>query len=180
MGRILRRLVLKRRLRAVGIRLHCETGVEIRGHENISLGDHVALGLRSGVYAERGICRIGDRTGVGINTMIDASEGGEISIGRDVLIATNTVLRASNHAYRDPTKPITKQGHTGGRIIVGDDVWIGANVVVVPDVVIGAHAVVGAGAVVTRDVAEWSIVGGVPARVIGSRKQEAAPELLGI
>lgn len=57
----------------------------------------------------------------------------------------------------------------GGRIVIGNDVWLGANVVVVANVSIGDHAIVGAGAVVTRDVEPWTIVGGVPARPIGKR-----------
>ena len=168
-GRVLRRSVLRLRLKALGRRLYCETGVIVQGHKTIWLGDHVVLMRGSSVYAELGLCRIGDRASVGMNTMIDANDGGEIIIGNDVLIAINTVLRASNHESGDPTRPIREQGHTGGRIVIEDDVWIGANVVIVPDVTIGSHSIVGAGAVVTRDVPPWSIVGGVPARVIGSR-----------
>lgn len=168
-GRVLRRVFFRRRLGGVGPGLYCETGVIVQGHENITLGAGVALFRNCALYAERGMCRIGDRTGIGINAMLDANDRGEIVIGADVLIAANTVLRASNHEYRDPGRPIREQGHTGGRIVVEDDVWIGANVVVVPDVIIGAHAIVGAGAVVTRDIPPWSIAGGVPARVLARR-----------
>ena len=56
---------------------------------------------------------------------------------------------------------------------IGDDVWIGANVVIVPDVTIGAHAIVAAGAVVTRDIPEYAVAAGVPARVIGDRREKS-------
>ena len=55
-------------------------------------------------------------------------------------------------------------------VVIGSDVWIGANAVITPGVRIGDGAVVGAGAVVTKDVAPYTIVGGVPAKVIGNRK----------
>ncbi len=52
---------------------------------------------------------------------------------------------------------------------IGADVWIGANAVVLPGITIGDHSIVAAGAIVTKDVAAYSVVGGVPARVIMSR-----------
>jgi galactoside O-acetyltransferase len=69
-----------------------------------------------------------------------------------------------------------EQGERRGPIVVGDDVWIGANATVLRGITIGRGAVVGANSVVTRDVAPFSIVGGVPARVIGHRGGAAKPE----
>ena len=169
-GVLLRRAVLRTRLVELGRALYSETGVIIRGHANIHMGDSVCLVRGCGIYAEMGTCWIGDHVGIGMNAIVDANDGGEIRIGNYSMLAANVVLRASNHEYRDPTRPIQFQGHTGGEIVIGEDVWIGANAVVVPNVRIGDHAIVGAGAVVTRDVPPWSIVGGVPARVIKSRK----------
>ena len=59
-------------------------------------------------------------------------------------------------------------------VIIGDDVWIGGRVIILPGVTIGNGAIVGAGAVVTRDVPEYAIVGGVPAKVIKMRTQNSA------
>lgn len=173
-GVLLRRAVLRCGLNRVGPALYCEPGVIVRGCRSIVFGDSVRLHRDCKVYAENGACRIGNRTGVGISSMIDANDGGEILIGNDVLIATNVVIRASNHEFRDLSRPIRAQGHTGGTIVIGDDVWIGANAVVVPGVTIGDHAIVAAGAVVTRDVAPWAIVAGVPAMPIGSRRPAQA------
>ena len=170
-GIILRRGLWGRRLHKSGQRLLIQEGVVLEGTENVIVGDDVALSRGSSIYAERGACTIGSRFGLGIHSMLDANEGGEIIIGDDVLIAAGCVLRASNHEYRDPSRPVKSQGHTGGRIVIGNDVWLGANVVIVPDVRIGDHVIVGAGAVVTREVEPWAIVGGVPAHVIGNRKQ---------
>ncbi len=58
--------------------------------------------------------------------------------------------------------------------MIEDDVWIGANVTIVDGVTVGAHAVVAAGAVVTRDVAPWTVVAGVPARPIKDRRDQAS------
>jgi galactoside O-acetyltransferase len=103
-----------------------------------------------------------DTSSVWITSSVD-------EIGADCLIGQNTVLRASDHEYKAIDVPIINQGRTGGKIVVEDDVWIGANVVVTRNVCIGAHSVVAAGAVVTKDIEPYSIVGGVPAKLIGKR-----------
>ena len=54
---------------------------------------------------------------------------------------------------------------------IGDDVWIGTNVIILPGVNIGSHCIIGAGAVVTKDVPDYAIVGGVPAKVIRYRTE---------
>jgi galactoside O-acetyltransferase len=78
------------------------------------------------------------------------------------------VLRASNHVFESREKLINEQGHGGG-IIVQNDVWIASNVVVVPNVTIGEHSVVAACSLVSHDVEPWSVVGGVPAKLIKRR-----------
>jgi galactoside O-acetyltransferase len=98
-----------------------------------------------------------------------AASAGEILIGNDVLIGPNTVLRAADHEFADPIKPIRLQGYRRGRIEIGDNVWLAANVVVTANVRIGDGAVVGAGSVVTRDLPPMTVCVGVPARPIRSR-----------
>jgi acetyltransferase-like isoleucine patch superfamily enzyme len=75
-------------------------------------------------------------------------------------------LAAVDHVYSDPARPFVEQGITAQGIVVEDDVWIGAGAIITDGVRIGHGAVVAAGAVVTRDVAPHTVVGGVPARVI--------------
>ncbi len=70
-----------------------------------------------------------------------------------------------------PDRPIRAQPVRSRGITVGEDVWMGANAGVTDGVEIGPHAVVGMGAVVTRDVPAWAIVGGAPARIIGDRRK---------
>jgi len=94
-------------------------------------------------------------------------------IGSSVMVGPNVTIRASNHHTDDPDRPMLDQGQTGGRIVIGDDVWIGANAVIVPNVTVGSHVIVAAGAVVTRDVPDYAVVAGVPARVIADRRERA-------
>lgn len=114
--------------------------------------------------------KIGGGVSINYNVLIDSC-GGSISIGNDVLIGPNCVLRAADHIFSDITRPINKQGHLGGEIIIEDDCWLAANVVVVKGVTIGKGSIVGAGAVVTKSIPPYSIAGGIPARVIGHRKE---------
>ena len=105
---------------------------------------------------------IGDYTRVGIhNTII-----GPVSIGNHVNLAQGITVTALNHNFTDISKRIDEQGISTKQVTIGDDVWIGANAVILPGVTIGRHVVVAAGAVVTKDVPDNSIVGGVPAKVI--------------
>ena len=105
----------------------------------------------------------------GNTPMINADCKGEIIIEDNVSIGPNVVMRASGHRYEDLHVPIRLQGHHKGKIIIRDGVWIGANAVILPNVTIGKGAIVGAGAVVTKDVDDFDIVGGVPAKKIASR-----------
>ena len=107
------------------------------------------------------------------NSCIVAAGDGRIVIGNHVIMAMNVVVRAADHRYASIDVPIRYQGQEGGEIVIGDDVWIGANAVVTRNVHIGAHAIIAAGAVVTKDVAPYDIVAGVPARRIRSRLPES-------
>jgi acetyltransferase-like isoleucine patch superfamily enzyme len=75
-------------------------------------------------------------------------------------------VTALNHNFKDTAKRIDEQGISTNPVVIGDDVWIGANAVILPGVTIGRHCVVAAGAVVTKDVPDNTVVGGVPAKVL--------------
>jgi acetyltransferase-like isoleucine patch superfamily enzyme len=79
----------------------------------------------------------------------------------------------ANHCWEDLSRPIRMQGMRGRPIRIEPGVWLGGHVTVLGGVTIGRGAIVGAGAVVTKDVAAETIVGGVPARPIGSRRKAA-------
>jgi galactoside O-acetyltransferase len=166
-GTRLRGLWLRQRLGALGVQPRIASGLKVRGGRTIFIGDRFGVLRNSALDAEKGRIEIGSRVSLNTNVVIDAADEGLIVIGDDVLVGPNCVVRASNHRFTVETSPIRDQGHSGGRIVICDDVWLGANVVVLPGVTIGSHSIVGAGAVVTHDVQQGTIVGGVPAREMG-------------
>jgi galactoside O-acetyltransferase len=161
-------------LRARGVELgpgaHIYPGLEVWGGENIRIGSDFSAMRNCSLRAENGSLVIGDRVSLNVNVAIDASIGGTIRVGDNVLIGPNVVIRASDHVYADAERPIRQQGHSGGEIILEDDVWLAASVVVTADVMVGNGAVVAAGAVVTKDVEPWTVVAGVPAQPVAVRR----------
>lgn len=108
--------------------------------------------------------------GVSVNARASLDGGGKgLVIGEGTRIATGAALYAFDHGL-DPGRFVREQPVVSRGIVLGKDVWIGALAGVTDGVRIGDHAVVGMGAVVTRDVPEWAIVGGVPARLMGDRR----------
>lgn len=97
-----------------------------------------------------------------INSGCKFQDWGGITIGDGALIGHSVVLATINHGF----SPDTRHDNAPAPIVVGKNVWIGSNAVILPGVTIGDNAVVAAGAVVTKDVPENTVVGGVPARVI--------------
>ena len=81
-------------------------------------------------------------------------------------LAQGITVTALNHNFEDSSKRIDEQGVSTKPVVIGDDVWIGTNAVILPGVTIGSHCVVAAGAVVTKDIPDHTLVGGVPAKVI--------------
>jgi maltose O-acetyltransferase len=110
---------------------------------------------------------IGSRSQIGQNSRL----GGDIILGEDVLMGPDVVMMATSHAFDRIDIPINQQGATEEQpIIVGDDVGIGTRVIILPGVNIGDHSIIGAGSVVTKSFEAYSIIGGVPAKLIKSRK----------
>ena len=105
---------------------------------------------------------IGDYTRIGIHCTVI----GPVCIGHHVNLAQGITVTALNHNFEDTDKRIDEQGISTKPVVIGDDVWIGANAVILPGVTIGRHCVVAAGAVVTKDVPDNTLVGGVPAKVL--------------
>lgn len=106
---------------------------------------------------------------ISLNEWVFIDGFGGVEIGNNVRIAHRSTILSSDHTYARRDIPIYKQAILASRTVIEDDVWIGANVVIMPGVHIAKGAIVAAGSVVTKDVSSYSIVGGVPAKVISMR-----------
>ncbi|QEK11447.1 acyltransferase [Crassaminicella thermophila] len=110
---------------------------------------------------------IGDNSGLGI----DCRVSGPLKIGKNVMMGPEVMIYTSNHRIDDLDKPIIMQGETPKELVeIEDDVWIGARAIILPGIKIGKGAVVAAGAIVTKDVPKFAVVGGNPAKIIKFRK----------
>src|SRR5205823_12585708 len=99
---------------------------------------------------------------------------GGLAIGRNTMIAAQTVIVPANHGFARIDVPLNAPPLTMQGIAIGEDVWIGAGCRVLDGVRIGNGAVIGAGSVVTKDINAYAIAHGVPATVVGRRESGAA------
>jgi acetyltransferase-like isoleucine patch superfamily enzyme len=134
----------------------------------VRIGDRVTIAAEAFLH---GPITLGDDVSINSRVSMDGGRAG-IRVGAGTRIATDVKVFAFDHGI-DPGAEIRRQAVRSQGIVIGRDVWIGAGAGVTDGVTIGDHAVVGMGAVVTRDVPEWAIVAGVPARVIGDRRTGA-------
>ena len=110
---------------------------------------------------------IGNYSGIGINSYV----GSGTTIGDHVMMGPDCLIYTVQHEHSSTDVPMDSQGMTPvSPVIIGDDVWLGARVIIMPGVKIGNGVIVGAGAVVTKDVPDYSVVAGVPAKIVKSRK----------
>jgi len=193
LGRKIRRWSYRSFMGQIGKDVFLGTGLDLMGTDRIFLKDNsmVLNGVRLncrvpnsrivlGPYAtlERDIClvsfggciEIGEKTGIG--PFVCMGGPGDITIGKNCLIASHSSLYANNHIYSDPSIPIIEQGYICKGIVIEDDCWIGSGVRILDGVTIGHGSIVGAGAVVTKSIPPYSIAVGVPAKVVSQRKQE--------
>ena len=126
-----------------------------------SVGERVWISKTFGCDCGKNIFIGDDFTGNFNLTILDIRE---VYIGNHVMIGPNTLITTVGH----PLSPKARRGYMAkaAPVRIGNDVWIGGNVTILPGVTIGNNVVVAAGAVVTKDVPDNSLIGGVPARLI--------------
>ena len=149
------------------VKIHSDTSLDAGQTGILTIGDRVILDRYAYINASYGFVRIGAGTAINNFSVVDGTGG--VEIGRNVLIGPNVQIISYQHNYRDRSVPIKQQGTTCEKIEIQDDVWIGAGAVILAGVVIGQGSVVGAGGVVTKTCPPYSVLAGVPARIIKER-----------
>lgn len=152
--------------RGRGSKIYRSVRMDTPPYRRFWLGERSVIESFSCINNAVGDVVIGDHTRIGLhNTII-----GPVTIGSHVNLAQGITVTALNHNFGDASQRIDQQGVSTKAVVISDDCWIGANAVILPGVIIGEHCVVAAGAVVTKDVAPYSLVGGVPAKILKSLK----------
>ncbi len=141
--------------------------------EGVRLGNNVTI-LRNTVIECTGNIKnmgvglvIGDDVGISQNCFIQVR--GKVTIGSHVMFGPNVSIFSENHGFNDLVMPMISQPTVRGEVIIEDDVWLGTRSVILSGVRIGKGSIIAAGALVNRDIPPYSIVAGVPGKVIKSR-----------
>lgn len=140
------------------VRLHAD----VDSKKGIIIGESSTIHPYALLSTHGGFIKIGKKCS--INSFCVLYGHGGLTLGDYVLFATGVTIVPANHKFDRIDIPITQQGVTRKGIIIKDDVWIGSNATILDGVTIGK------GAVVTKNVFDYAIVGGVPAKIIRSRK----------
>ncbi|MFT4847954.1 MAG: acetyltransferase-like isoleucine patch superfamily enzyme [Sediminicola sp.] len=139
----------QKKFRSFGLSSEIRPGAYIVGCSQITIGANVVI-----------------RPGTMIHAETETLEH-SVEIEDDVLIGCGVHIYVENHEFKDPNKSILYQGHDlAKKVTINEGAWIGANAVILPGVTIGKNSVVGASAVVTKNVPDFSVVVGNPARII--------------
>lgn len=129
---------------------------------NFTLGDKSLIEEFSTINNGVGDVAIGHQSIIGIGCTVI----GPVEIGDHVMLAQNIVVSGLNHGYERVDIPPSEQKTVTKKIIIKDNVWIGANCVITAGVTIGKHAVIGAGSIVTKDIPDYSVSVGNPSKVV--------------
>lgn len=114
--------------------------------------------------------KIGNHSSIGHGAILDGR--GSLFIGNSVNLSTGVWIWTADHDVQSPNFAARI-----APVVIEDYAWIGSRVIILPGVTIGKGAVVASGAVVTKDIAAFTIVGGIPAKIIGKRNEDLSYEL---
>jgi maltose O-acetyltransferase len=135
----------------------------------MTLPESSSIHWRAEFYAPERIV-VGEHVIIGDTAFLDGRSG--LTIGDNVNVGSHVSIYTREHDVNSPTF-----AETGGPVVIGDRAWVSSHSVVLPGITIGEGAVVAAGAIVTKDVPPYTIVGGNPAKPIGTRNRELTYEL---
>lgn len=147
---------------ATNLKIHLKHGGQFNFGDNSYIGDYVVIRLAGGFL------NVGHDCSINGFAFIHATGG--ISIGNNVRIADHVSIHAASHNFLEKDKLVSKQGKTAKGIKVGNDVWIGSGAKILDGITIGNGAIIAAGTICNKDIEEYTVVAGVPARIIKRRK----------
>ncbi|WP_421943937.1 acyltransferase [Pedobacter sp.] len=156
--------------KGAGSIIRYNTRLDVFPFNNFQLGKNSVIEDFATINNGVGDVIIGDKTIIGIGNVII----GPVTIGSNIMFAQNIVVSGLNHGYEDVTISPAFQKVSSKQIIIEDDVWVGANSVITAGVTLGKHCIIGAGSVVTKDIPEFSIAVGNPAKVIKKYNKESS------
>lgn len=164
------RLIKRKRLKF----LSCGSNLRIIGYpiyimnKNVQVGNDVCFYPNITILGEGDVI-IGNNVKIGNNVVINATKGSSVTIGDFTIIAANTYIIDCNHNIKKD-KLIQEQGVAMSPVLIGKDVWIGASCVIGMGVTIHDGALIGANSFVNKNIPEYSIAVGSPAKVIRKRE----------
>ena len=140
---------------------HCS----LKGKHHITLEDSVTVRPYTQIWSG-GAVRIGQGSEIGERCRISIANS--LEIGEKVLLSPNVYITDCDHEYRNVDVPVMDQGivQKGQKVFIGEGSYIGINAVIVGNIKIGKHCVIGANSVVTKNVPDYCVAVGSPARVI--------------
>lgn len=155
-------------------KLHDHVKIDALSKDGVMIGENAVLGRNCVIECTGSLESIGKGVKIGNFSTFGGDcffgAAGGIEIGDDVVAGQLVRFHAENHNYKDLTKKIREQGVTHEGIRIGNNCWIGSGVVFLDGAELGEGCVVAANAVVTKKFPENSVIGGVPAKIIGKRQ----------
>ncbi len=152
--------------------LYIGLGAKLSGGASIKLSRNVKIMPQAMLVSiGKGIIEIGENSEISMYSRVASM--GIVRIGNNVLTGPHVFIADYNHEYQNPLKPVMCQGNRfipknddEANLLIDDGTWIGTNVVIVGNVHVGKHCVIGANSVVTKDIPDYSVAAGIPAKVI--------------
>lgn len=157
-------------LNEAGKKILINTPLKMDGLRNISIGNNVVIGYKCWFFALKNNDHTKSKINIGSGSAIGSFNHivalNNVTIGKNVLISDKVYISDNLHNYEDINTPIIKQSiRQIGEVVIGDGSWIGENACII-GAKVGMNCVVGANAVVTKDIPDFSVAVGIPARVI--------------
>jgi acetyltransferase-like isoleucine patch superfamily enzyme len=156
------------RLKTDGIAFVCpDVTFEIGKGATVHLGRWSWIGHGTKIRSHEGEVRIGAKTVLGQECTISSFQ--HVSIGRECIVADRVMLIDFDHGVVEPDRPIRAQGIYKRDVNVGHNVWIGYGACILRGVTVGDNAIIGTSSVITKDVPDNAVIGGVPGRILRMR-----------